>query len=208
MARVSAVAPVARASERAVRVLVVVEDRALANTVDLTLRHGVYVRRSAGTVADAKASIAEWKPHLLLLDIDLEAGAGIQLVDEARAGLVDELDPRAGLEVDIEEQQVRLPLGDRGLGVRDGAGGPADVDSVPEGEVNGIRERPILDDDEHADRSLGGSGNRGDGGHSGHRADSIPGCRRSGRPGSRSAAAASRVDRASPWVDRRRPRGG
>ncbi|MHB8632325.1 MAG: response regulator transcription factor [Candidatus Limnocylindria bacterium] len=86
MARVPAAVPVARASERAVRVLVVVEDRALANTVDLTLRHGGYVRRSAGTVADAKAAIAEWKPHLLLLDIDLGAGAGIQLVDEARSG--------------------------------------------------------------------------------------------------------------------------
>jgi DNA-binding response OmpR family regulator len=37
-------------------------------------------------VSGAKTAIAEWKPHLLLLDIDLEAGAGIQLIDEARAG--------------------------------------------------------------------------------------------------------------------------
>jgi two-component system KDP operon response regulator KdpE len=67
-------------------VLFVVGDRALANTVDLTLRHGGYLRRFEGSVAGAKAAIAEWKPHLLLLDIDLEAGAGIQLIDEARAG--------------------------------------------------------------------------------------------------------------------------
>ena len=66
--------------------LLVIEDRALANTVDLTLRHGGYVRRSAATVKDARDALAEWKPHLLLLDIDLEAGAGIQLIDDARSG--------------------------------------------------------------------------------------------------------------------------
>jgi len=30
--------------------------------------------------------MAQWKPHLLLLDIDLEAGAAIQLIDDARTG--------------------------------------------------------------------------------------------------------------------------
>jgi two-component system KDP operon response regulator KdpE len=84
MARVPA--PPAKESERAVRVLVALDDRALANTVDLTLRHGSYVRRTADTVKAASAAIAEWRPHLLLLDIDLESGAGIQLIDEARTG--------------------------------------------------------------------------------------------------------------------------
>lgn len=73
------------APERAIRVLIAVGDRALANTIDLTLRHGTYVRRSEDTVASAKMAIADWKPHLILLDIDLEAGAGIQLIDEARS---------------------------------------------------------------------------------------------------------------------------
>jgi two-component system KDP operon response regulator KdpE len=79
-------APAAPTPERGVRVLAVLGDQALANTVEFTLRHGRYIRRSAGTVADARAALAAWKPHLLLLDIDLEAGAGIQLIDEARAG--------------------------------------------------------------------------------------------------------------------------
>jgi two-component system KDP operon response regulator KdpE len=79
-------APAAPTSERGIRVLAVLGDQALANTVEFTLRHGRYIRRSAGTVADARAALAAWKPHLLLLDIDLEAGAGIQLIDEARAG--------------------------------------------------------------------------------------------------------------------------
>jgi two-component system KDP operon response regulator KdpE len=78
--------PPARDPERPVRVLFVIGDLAIANTVDLTLQHGAYVRRFAGTVKDARAALEEWKPHLLLLDIDLEAGAGIQLIDEARAG--------------------------------------------------------------------------------------------------------------------------
>ncbi|HEY8757865.1 MAG TPA: response regulator transcription factor [Candidatus Limnocylindria bacterium] len=78
--------PATRPLDRAARVLVVVEDRAIANTVDLTLQHGSYIRRSEHTVAGARAALAEWRPHLLLLDIDLETGAGIQLIDEARAG--------------------------------------------------------------------------------------------------------------------------
>ncbi|HEY6960218.1 MAG TPA: response regulator transcription factor [Candidatus Limnocylindria bacterium] len=77
-------ASAASAPEREIRVLIVVGDRALANTIDLTLRHGPYVRRSEQTVNDAKAALADWNPHLLLLDIDLEAGAGIQLIDDAR----------------------------------------------------------------------------------------------------------------------------
>ena len=86
MTRARAAAPPARELERAVRALLVIEDRALANTVDLTLRHGGYVRRSESTVSAARAALADWKPHLLILDIDLESGAGIQLIDEARAG--------------------------------------------------------------------------------------------------------------------------
>jgi DNA-binding response OmpR family regulator len=66
-------------------VLLVVGDRALANTVDLTLRHGSYLRRVAASVEEARSAIAEWKPHLLVVDIDLEAGRGIQLIDDARS---------------------------------------------------------------------------------------------------------------------------
>lgn len=82
----SADAPAAIEFDRVVQVLVVLGDRALANTVDLILQHGNYVRRSARTVTDARAAFAERRPHLLLVDIDLEAGAAIQLIDEARVG--------------------------------------------------------------------------------------------------------------------------
>jgi two-component system KDP operon response regulator KdpE len=65
-------------------VLLVVGDVALANTIDLTLQHGSYVRRLAATVADGKKAIDEWKPNLLLVDIDVEAGRAIQLIDDVR----------------------------------------------------------------------------------------------------------------------------
>jgi DNA-binding response OmpR family regulator len=65
-----------------IRVLLVIGDEALARTVDLTLRHGTYVRRSARTVAEALAAIEEWRPHLVFVDVDVEGGRGMQLVDE------------------------------------------------------------------------------------------------------------------------------
>ena len=85
MAQAGAAEPAARGSERAARVLLVIGDKPLANTIDLTMRHGHYARRVAETVNDAKTTIAEWKPHLLLVDIDTENGGGIQLIDEARS---------------------------------------------------------------------------------------------------------------------------
>jgi two-component system KDP operon response regulator KdpE len=78
-------AQAARQSDRPDRVLLVVGDKALANTIDLTLRHGPYARRVVATVADGKTAIEEWRPHLLLVDIDVEAGLAIQLIDDARA---------------------------------------------------------------------------------------------------------------------------
>jgi len=82
-----AAAPAKRTQPKAlpIRALVVVADRTLANTVNLTLGHVSYTGRSEYTVKAAQAALADWKPHLLMLDIDLENGAGIQLIDDARA---------------------------------------------------------------------------------------------------------------------------
>ena len=84
MADAATWASAGRGAERGARVLLVIGDKPLANTIDLTLRHGRYLRRITQTVGGAKAALAEWKPHLLLVDIDTEGGAGIQLIDEAR----------------------------------------------------------------------------------------------------------------------------
>ncbi|HEU5288018.1 MAG TPA: response regulator transcription factor [Candidatus Limnocylindria bacterium] len=68
-----------------IRVLSVSADQALARSIDLTLSRRRYVHRSEGTAQAAKAAISGWRPHLVLLDLDIEAGAGIQLIDEARS---------------------------------------------------------------------------------------------------------------------------
>src|SRR2546422_11498808 len=78
-------APAARGSDRGVRVLLVIGDRPLANTIDLTLQHGHYLRRVVERVTAAKAVIAEWGPHLLVVDIDTETGGGLLHTDEAQS---------------------------------------------------------------------------------------------------------------------------
>lgn len=65
-----------------VRVLLVIGDQAVAKTVDLTLRHVSYVRHVVPTVAAARAALKEWRPHLVMVDIDLESGQAIQLIDD------------------------------------------------------------------------------------------------------------------------------
>ena len=67
------------------RVLVVVDDPALANVIELTFRHGNYTRRVAATVGEARAAIADWSPHVLLVDIDIEERTALDLIDEVRA---------------------------------------------------------------------------------------------------------------------------
>ncbi|HVR89288.1 MAG TPA: response regulator transcription factor [Candidatus Limnocylindria bacterium] len=64
------------------RVLSVIGEASLANVVDLTLRHGSYTRRTAGSVSEARSIIGAWKPHLLLVNIDVEEGRAIQLIDD------------------------------------------------------------------------------------------------------------------------------
>jgi DNA-binding response OmpR family regulator len=85
MAEAGGAASTAKGSERVVRALLVIGDKALANTVDLTMRHGRYDRRVAGTVDEGMIAIESWKPHLLVVNIDAESGRAIQLIDEARA---------------------------------------------------------------------------------------------------------------------------
>ena len=77
--------PAAKGADRAVRVLSALTDLALANTVELTLKHGRYATRSVRSIREARPELADWKPHLLLIDIDLDGGTGMQLIDEARA---------------------------------------------------------------------------------------------------------------------------
>ena len=59
------------------RVLVLVEQKLLADLVKLTLNHGTYVARDAETPAEAVRAIEDWRPHVAVIEMDL---AGTQLV--------------------------------------------------------------------------------------------------------------------------------
>lgn len=74
-----------RASDGALSVLVVVDDAALTNVIDLTLRHGSYTREVATTVAEARTAIAQRPPQLLLVDIDIDDRKALDLIDDVRA---------------------------------------------------------------------------------------------------------------------------
>ena len=56
------------------RVLLVVEQPVLTGVIQLALTHGPYMMQVAATGADALAALDTWRPHLLLLDMDLVDG--------------------------------------------------------------------------------------------------------------------------------------
>jgi DNA-binding response OmpR family regulator len=54
------------------RVLLVLDRVTLIELVKLTLNHGVYTTRAVGTLTELTTTLAEWQPHLLILDMDLD----------------------------------------------------------------------------------------------------------------------------------------
>jgi len=51
--------------------VLLLDNRALAELVHLTLNHGVYTTRTVVTADQALAAIDEWQPHLVIFDADL-----------------------------------------------------------------------------------------------------------------------------------------
>src|SRR3954470_4034298 len=76
----SARRPRAEAKQRAaqwpprgpVRVLLVLDRHTVIEMIKLTLNHGVYTSRTASVVDAAAAVLAEWQPHLVIFDADLD----------------------------------------------------------------------------------------------------------------------------------------
>ncbi len=53
------------------RLALVLHDRPLVvDLVTLTLNHGMFVVRAAGNLAEAEAHLANWRPHLTVIDMD------------------------------------------------------------------------------------------------------------------------------------------
>jgi DNA-binding response OmpR family regulator len=53
-------------------VLLLLDRPVLVQLVKLTLNHGVYATRAVDNSADIEPSIAEWHPHVMILDMDLD----------------------------------------------------------------------------------------------------------------------------------------
>ena len=64
------------------RVLVVIGQSSLADTVKLALGHGHYNVRVAQSLADATALVAGWGPHLVIVDIDVAGSGGLERLGE------------------------------------------------------------------------------------------------------------------------------
>jgi len=56
--------------DHSLRVLVLTEQRLIAEMVRLTLSHGIYVTRDATVVDDAWALVSTWHPQLAIVDMD------------------------------------------------------------------------------------------------------------------------------------------
>jgi DNA-binding response OmpR family regulator len=60
----------------------VVTDQPLANLIALTLDHGVYKTRTVETIEAGRDEIREWRPHLLLVDVDDERAESLELIGQ------------------------------------------------------------------------------------------------------------------------------
>ncbi|WP_066902685.1 response regulator transcription factor [Millisia brevis] len=70
---------------RRARVLVVDDEVYLADLVSTALRYEGFETESVGTAAAAKVAVADFEPDLIVLDIGLPDGSGIDLCRELRA---------------------------------------------------------------------------------------------------------------------------
>jgi DNA-binding response OmpR family regulator len=57
------------------RALLMIKQPVLAEIVKLALNHGQYSARVAQTAAEASVALAEWRPHLAILDMDIAESA-------------------------------------------------------------------------------------------------------------------------------------
>jgi two-component system alkaline phosphatase synthesis response regulator PhoP len=56
------------------RALVFLDRPLVVDLIELTLNHGLFVVRAASTLAEAEVILAEWRPHMGVIDMDREDG--------------------------------------------------------------------------------------------------------------------------------------
>jgi two-component system KDP operon response regulator KdpE len=68
------------------RVLIVLDQPVLAELVKLTLSHGAFETRQAFHARDAILVLGQWRPHVVLLDMDLEGIGGARVMERIGHG--------------------------------------------------------------------------------------------------------------------------
>jgi DNA-binding response OmpR family regulator len=63
------------------RVLLVLDQPMVAELVKLTLNHGAFEVRHAVSAAEARVVLGQWRPHLVLLDMELEGVGGARVME-------------------------------------------------------------------------------------------------------------------------------
>ena len=95
----------------------VLHDRPLVvDLITLTLNHGVFAVRAARTLAEAKAILAEWSPHLAVIDMDHDDSTALLGQIGAANGLTRVTTPVLGL---TRRGDLRTKLAAFDLGVDD-----------------------------------------------------------------------------------------
>jgi two-component system, OmpR family, alkaline phosphatase synthesis response regulator PhoP len=59
------------------RALVLDDHSLVVDLIELTLNHGLFVVRAASDLAEAEAILADWRPHLSVIDMDREDSAAL-----------------------------------------------------------------------------------------------------------------------------------
>jgi DNA-binding response OmpR family regulator len=73
-------------------------DRAIVvDLIELTLNHGLFVVRAAGNLREAEAILAEWSPHMTVVDMDHDESSALLELLGASNNLTGSLTPILGL---------------------------------------------------------------------------------------------------------------
>lgn len=79
------------------RVLIVLDQPVVAELVKLTLNHGVFETRHALSAGEALSVLGHWRPHLVLLDMELEGVNGARVMERIGPGATGGAIPVIGL---------------------------------------------------------------------------------------------------------------
>ena len=76
----------ARAARIATRILLVLDQPLVAELVRLTFNHGLFETRHAVSAQEALIVLGHWRPHVVLLDMELEGVRGARVMDRIGPG--------------------------------------------------------------------------------------------------------------------------